>query len=83
MLTDKDIQKLTKYLLEVFKDVFLTKKDGEIIDRKLNMLQTSIDNISKDVRELKDEKLILNHRMKNTENWIDQASPKLGIEFKH
>ena len=80
MLTSKDIENLTKYQLEVFKDVFVTKED---FDPKITKLQTSIDNMAKDIKDLKEDKVIVNHRMKNAENWIDKASPKLGLDFKH
>lgn len=80
MITDKDIKKLTDYQLEVFKEVFVTK---DLFDEKITKLQTSVDNLSKDVKDIKDDKSILNNRMKNAENWIDKASPKLGLKFDH
>jgi len=83
MFTDDDIKKLTNYQLDVFKGVFVTKDDFVELKDGVNLLQTSVDNIAKDVKDLKEEKLIINNRMKNAEDWIDKASPKLGIEFKH
>ena len=79
MLTKKDIENLTEYQ----KHVFVTKDDMEEVTTKPTTIQTSIDNLTKDVKDLKQEKTIINHRMKNAENWIDIASPKLGLEFKH
>lgn len=85
MFTDEDIKKLTNYQLEVFKDVFVTKEDFGVVGEiktSLNTLQTSVDNMAKDIKDLKGEKTIMNYRMKNAEDWIDKASPKLGLEFK-
>ena len=83
MLTPEDIENLTKYQ----KEVFVTKEDvedaTEEIKTSLLTLVTSVDNIAKDVKILKDEKLVRNDRIKNLENWTDIASPKLGLEFKH
>lgn len=86
MITDEEIKKLTNYQLEVFKDVFVTKEDFEAVEgikTSVNTLQTSVDNIARDIKDLKGEKTVINYRMKNAEDWIDQASPKLGLEFKH
>jgi hypothetical protein len=80
MITDKDIKKLTAYQLEVFKDVFVT---SDVFDEKINKLQSSVDNIAKDVKVLKDDNLVMNHRVKKIENWVDKASPKLGLKFDH
>lgn len=83
MITDQDIKKLTDYQKEVFKDVFFTKEDGQRLEEKIDKVQTTVDVLVKDVKDLKQEKTVLNHCMKKTEDWIDQASPKLGLEFKH
>ena len=83
MLTPEDIKNLTEYQ----KTVFATKEDFEDVTEELktsfSTLITSVDNIAKDVKILKDEKLVRNDRIKNLENWTDKASTKLGLDFKH
>ena len=79
MLTIEDIKKLTEYQ----KEVFVTKRDFEEFKGDFSKLQTSVDNMAKDVKDMKEDKVIINNRMKNAEDWIDKATPKLGLEFKH
>lgn len=83
MLSTDEIKKLTEYQVEVFKDVFVTKDDIKDINGKLNNLQTSVDNLSKDKKDKIDEIITINRRLKETENWIDKAAPKLDIKFDH
>jgi peptidoglycan hydrolase CwlO-like protein len=87
MLTPEDIKNLTKYQTEVFKDVFATKKDMdtgfEKLDKKIIKLQTSVDAIAKDNLSKSQEMPVLNSRIKEVENWVDKAAPKLGIKFVH
>ncbi len=83
MITQKDIEALTKYQKEVFKDVFFTKEDGKKIESKIDKIQITADTLVKDAKDLKDDKLIMNHRMKKVEDWVDKASPKLGLKFEH
>ena len=83
MLDTKDIKKLTEYQLEVFKDVFLTKEDKKELKTDINRVQNSLDAVLKDKQTRDQEALVLNHRMKNTEDFLDKAAPKLGLEFKH
>ncbi len=82
-MTPEDIKKLTDYQIVAFKDVFATKEDVKDLKGSLNTLQTSVDAIAKDKQTREQESTVLNRRMKNAENWIDQASPKVGVDFKH
>lgn len=83
MITTSDIKRITAYQLEVFKDVFMTKEDGKRLEERIDKVQTTVDGLVKDVKDLKDDKTVTNYRMKNVENWIDQASPKINLKFKH
>ena len=87
MLTPEDIKNLTKYQTEAFKDVFATKKDMEAgfekLDKKMTDLQTSVDAIAKDNLTKSKEMPVLSHRIKEVENWVDKAAPKLDIKFVH
>lgn len=83
MLSTEEIKKLTEYQVEVFKDVFATKDDIKEIDGKLNTLQTSVDSLSKDKAANEQERTVGNHRIKELEDWVDKAAPKIGLEFQH
>jgi len=82
MFTNQDIKRLSNYLLEVFKDAFATKEDIQQIEAKIDTLQTSFDKIAIDNTVHNSEIKVLNYRVKNTENWIEQSAPKIGVEFK-
>lgn len=83
MLGTEDITRLTKYQIAVFKDVFFTKEDGQKLEAKVDIVQNSIDAILKDKQTRDQEVTVLNHRMKETEDFLDKAAPKLGLEFKY
>ena len=83
MLTPQEIKKLTDYLVVVFTDIFVTKEDLEVINGRIDILQISMDGLLKHKSAEEQETIILNYRMKNAENWIDKAAPKIGLEFEH
>ncbi len=68
-------------------DVFATKKEMKTgfnnINKRLDNLQTSVDAIAKDNLTKSQEIPVLNRRVKQVENWVDKAAPKLGIKFVH
>lgn len=78
-MTIEEIKKLTEYQ----KEVFVTKEDNKTLEDKIDKIQTTLDGFAKTSTDNKQEITVLNHRMKATENWIDKASSKLGLEFKH
>ena len=83
MIDTEDIKKLTKYLTEAFKDVFATKEDLNKIDAKIDKVQTSLDAVLVDKQTRDKEVIVLNYRMKNAEDFLDKAAPKLGLKFEH
>jgi len=83
MLNIEDIKKLTKYQVEVFKDVFVTKDDFRKTDVKIDEIQISLDVVLNDKKTRDQEVAVLNYRMKKTEDFLDKAAPKLGLKFGH
>ncbi len=87
MLTPEDIKKLTEFQLGVFKDVFLTSEEFQehaaILNEKFSNLQTSVDAIAKDNLTKGQEQASIAYRVKTVEEWIEKATPKLDLEFKH
>lgn len=83
MLTADDIKKLTDYQLVVFKDAFATKDGIKNLDTKIDALLTSVDAITKHDKDRDEGATVLDKRIKNTEDWIDQAAPKVGVKFQH
>lgn len=82
-MTIKEIEALTEYQKEVYKDVIMTKEDGKILELKIDKIQTTIDGITKLSKDNRDENIVLNKRMKSAEDWIDNASPKIGLKLEH
>lgn len=79
MLSTDEIKKLTEYQVEVFKDVFATKDDFGRLEVKVNTLQTSVDNLSKDKKDRTQEMATVNRRLKDAENWVDKPSPSFCL----
>jgi len=80
MLSPQDIKKLTEAQIEAQKEIFYTKED---MDKKFSKLQTSVDAFAKDKQTKDQEMPVLNRRIKDVEDWVDKAAPKLGIKFNH
>lgn len=83
MLTPKELERLANYLVVVFKDIFATKEDFNELKNSFSELQSSVDAIARDKTKREQEAIIMAYRMKNAEDWIDLAAPKVGVEFSH
>lgn len=81
MLTPEDIKNLTEYQLEVYKDVFVTKEDFNKVDKGLGNVQTSLEGLALEVKNISDTMPTINHRLEKTEDWIEQTAPKVGVNF--
>ncbi len=80
MLSIEDIKRITEAQIEAQKEVFYTKED---LDKKFSRLQTSVDSFAKDNLNKSQELPTINRRIKDVENWVDKAAPKLGVKFEH
>jgi hypothetical protein len=83
MLTPKDIQNLTEFQ----KTIFVTQENFdsglEIIQKSFLRLENIINSFAKDNKDAGQEMPVINHRIKEVENWIDKAAVKLDIEFEY
>ena len=82
MLTKKDIENLTYYLIDVMKDHFMTKEDGKILHEQIHKLQTTMDGVVKLVKNHDEEIVIHNHKLKEIDNFLVKAGPKIKLEYK-
>ena len=78
MLTPEDIKNLTEFQ----KTVFVTKADFAGLRQDFSKLQTSVMTFAKGTKDNADEIKVVNSRVTTTENWIKQAGPKIGLEYK-
>jgi len=76
----QDFSELVEYLDEKFKEVN-GKVDG--LTTTVNILQKSVDGMSKDIQTKTEEILVLNHRMKKAEDILDKVAPKLDLTYEH
>jgi len=76
----QDFSELVEYLDEKFKEVN-GKVDG--LTTTVNILQKSVDGMSKDKQTKTEEILVLNHRMKKAEDILDKVAPKLDLTYEH
>ena len=83
MLSTNELKQLTTYQVEVFKDVFATKTDIKGLETKINNVQNSLDAVLKEKTTNDQERLVSGRRIKDLENWVDKAAPKVGVSFEH
>ncbi len=89
MITDEDIKKITQAQLEAQKEIFFTKEEMDEkfyskpeMDEKFSLLQSSVESFAVGTKTNAEEIKVVNSRVTNTENWIKQAAPKIGLEYK-
>lgn len=80
MLTNEDVTKI----IEAHKEVFLTKEEAVNLVTKedFNTLQTSVDKIAKNLDNYHKELQVYQHRTSTLEDWVTQAAPKVGVDYK-
>ena len=90
MLTKDDIQQITNVQIEAQKEIFFTKEEMDEkfyskteMDKKFSNLQTPIDAIFKEKKTNVQERIVINSRIKNVEEFLDKAAPKLSIKYEH
>jgi outer membrane murein-binding lipoprotein Lpp len=54
----------------------------ESLDAKFNSLTGDIANLASEVRTMREETTIANHRLKRLENWAEPVGNKVGIPIK-
>jgi len=81
MLTPIDIENLTKYQQEVFKEVFASKEDFKELKQDIRGLQTSVDSYMKKTTTYHQESVVHKHTVKRVEDWVKQAAVKLGLDY--
>lgn len=97
MLTDQDIQKLTKVFSTkedsdkastiLLKEIFSIKKDLESLREEnkenFNNITTSIDSYAKKSDMYFQEMLLLANKVDRQEKWIHQLAEKMGVQLKY
>jgi archaellum component FlaC len=75
-MADTNFQPLFEYLDDKLGDL---KTDIKEIDKKVDTLQTSVDGLTKIVKDFQDEHIILRRKVELLETWARQVSEKVGI----
>ena len=86
MITDEDTTKIVNKVVEANKLLFYDKleMDKKFEDQRkdFNNLQASVVSFAKVTKDNADGLVVANSRIAQTENWIRQASPKIGLEYR-
>ncbi len=72
----KELKPLFDYLDDKFSAI---DERFNVVEKKLDILQTTVDALAKDVKDMRDEHLVLYRRIELLESWVKKASEKLGI----
>lgn len=84
MITDKDIEKITKANLKFGKEVFTTKEDlGGLkneMNQKFNKLQTSVDGLAKNIGDYHQEMKMLGNKVDRNEGRIERLELKTELK---
>ncbi len=72
----KDLKTLFDYFDEQHAEY---KRDTVRLEKKVDDLLTSVDNLAKMVKDFRDEHIILHRRLEVLESWAKQVSAKVGI----
>lgn len=84
----KDINKRLDSLTDFLRQNMATKHElGDLrsdlpTKADFHQLQTSVDAIAKGFKDSDEERLVLGERTSRMEEWIEKASPKIGVEYK-
>ncbi len=49
------------------------------VDKKLAVIENSLHGLAKEVRDFRDEHIVLYHKIETLQTWAKQVSKKLGI----
>lgn len=82
MLTAKDLKKITEYQVEVFKDVFTTKTELNVVEQKIDRILTVVDGLAKNDKKNHQEITVVGARVSNVETWVEKAGPKIGLKYE-
>jgi hypothetical protein len=65
-------------------DNFVTKEDAKEFATKadINRVLTAVDGIAKQMQTYNEELPAIQQQLRNINDWIKQASPKIGVEYK-
>ncbi|MDR3642377.1 MAG: hypothetical protein P4L74_01985 [Candidatus Doudnabacteria bacterium] len=83
MLTSEDIKNLTEFQKTVFVTQANFDKGIEKLEKSFSTLQSAVDKVLKEKTTNDQERTVANRRIKDIENWVDKAAPKLDIKFEH
>lgn len=81
MLTTEDIKKLIEAEKEVFPTFDVINKKFDEMHQNFSQLQSSVDGIAKQITTYHQEMISFTHKVDRMEDWIKQASEKLGIPY--
>lgn len=78
MITDQDINRIA----EVLKDYFPTKVEFNGLKKEFGEFRTTLDGISKQLKDLTENDTMRGYRVKMHDDWIIKAAPKIGVAYE-
>lgn len=83
MFTIAQLKQLSAFLIEEFKEVFVTKEDFQEIKDQINAIQNNIDGFMKTTIKNEQEILVMGNRVNKHDDWIGRAATATGVEYNN
>jgi predicted nucleic acid-binding Zn-ribbon protein len=83
--TDSKLDRMEKFIMG---DLVTKQELSELTEKvttlteSVNKLTTAVDNLAKRINDFDKEHAVLKHQVSAIQDWIREASKKVGIEFK-
>lgn len=81
----EQLDKIEKFLFEkvaLKEDLFELTERVDKVERAISRLTDSVDKLTIAINKVVEDHTVLKHQMAAVQDWIREASKKIGIEFK-
>ena len=76
----KELQPVFEYMDKKFAEV---DERFDKLEKKVDTLQSAVDALTKEVRDFRDEHIVLYRKVEVLEQWAKQVSAKVGIPLPY
>ena len=83
MLTDREIKRLSDYIIAIASDIFVTKAEFNELLAEVRRTLTVVDGYSKQMKDFNEEFTATKYKVYDTmEPWIEKAAIKIDVDYE-